>query len=803
MTLLTTILSPGLARAADEGTGGSILDLLKEPLSLATLAFLALITLVWLSLKKFAGSVGEEAGKGFWNWLFRRRSSGQLPTVPTGGSQPPPAQVGSSSDQSVTVSNSNVLAPTTGGGISAGGNVHQDSHAQQTINVYQGTQPPTAATTFHQLPSDITDFTGREKEIAQLEKLVVEAAVKRKGAVLTSLQGLGGVGKTALAVHVAHKIKDRFPDAQLFINLRGAGTDEQGREILGDPMMPEEALAGLIRPFRPNEKLPDDLPNLSAIFHSALEGKHVLVLLDNAKDAEQVTAICPGAELPDCAVLITSRQSITLPGLDSVNLDVLPENEAVDLLQTICDRIDGDQAKKIGKLCGYLPLALRLAASSLSAGANIPVDQYIERLEREGLATLEHAHQKLAAILNVSVEPLSQEVRTHWARLSVFPGSFEVEGVAAVWEMSTADALPILTDLFQRNLVLWDQKTRRYRLHDLLRLLAREHIEGDLAYSAAHRHAEYYQTVLMASRELYMEGGDKILAGLGIFDVERENIEAGQAWTAALAETDREAASLCNHYPDAGVFILALRLHPRKYINWLESALGAAQTLKDREGEGVHLGNLGLQYAALGEPRRAIEIYEKRLVIAREIGDRRGEGAALGNLGLAWAALGEPRRAIEHHEKALVISREIKDRRAEGQDLGNLGLAWADLGEPRRAIEFYEKRLVIAREIGDRRGEGAALGNLGLVWAALGEPRRAIEFYEQQLTITREIGDRRGEANACWNMGDGYLKLGELERAVGLMQKCVDYEREIGHSDAEKDAAHVDELRRKLNDQSK
>ena len=200
----------------------------------------------------------------------------------------------------------------------------------------------------------------------------------------------------------------------------------------------------------------------------------------------------------------------------------------------------------------------------------------------------------------------------------------------------------------------------------------------------------------------------------------------------------------------------------------------------------MHLGNLGLAYADLGETRRAIEFYEQALAIAREIGDRRGEGADAGQPGhcllrpwarpaapssstsrrwplparsatgaakgqpwatwaLAYADLGDARRAIEFYEQALAIAREIGDRRGEGNALGNLGIAYADLGETRRAIEFYEQRLAIAREIGDRRGEGNALGNLGIAYADLGETRRAIEFYEQALAIAREIGDRRGE----------------------------------------------------------
>ena len=191
-------------------------------------------------------------------------------------------------------------------------------------------------------------------------------------------------------------------------------------------------------------------------------------------------------------------------------------------------------------------------------------------------------------------------------------------------------------------------------------------------------------------------------------------------------------------------------------------------------------GTVGSAYYRLGQVEQAVEYYEKRLVIAREIGDRRGEGNALGNSGLAYADLGQVERAIECYEKQLVIAREMGDRRGEGNALGNLGVAYALLRQIERAIEYFEKGLVIDREIGDRRGEGADLGNLGSAYLGLGQVERAIECYEERLVIAREIGDRQGEGYAMGNLARAYAGLGQAERAIEHFEKRLVIAREIG-----------------------
>jgi len=609
----------------------------------------------------------------------------------------------------------------------------------------------------YQLPSPPGDFTGREEELAALCR-----AIEQGGVTISGLRGLGGIGKTALALKLAEQITPRYPDAQIYLDLKGTGPT---------PLTPGEAMAHVVRAYRPTERLPESEAELCGLYRSVLHGQRALLLMDNAAGAAQVEPLIPP---PSCLLLVTSRQRFTLPGMRAINLDTLPPADARSFLLRIAGRI-GDCADEMARLCGYLPLALRLAGSALARQEDLRPAEYLRRLEdrqtRLGL---------VEASLSLSYDLLGEELQRQWALLAVFPSTFERGGAAAVWGLEADRAQDGLSELLCYSLVEWDPEAERYRLHDLAQVFAESRLEEAERASGRERHAAHYQTVCRAANELYERGGEWLLRGLGLFDLEWDNVEAGHRWAEENAAGNRRALELCDDYPAGCFHILPIRQHPRQQIAWLETALTAARRLDRRQAEGGHLGNLGLAYADLGEVRRAIEYYEQALTVAREIGDRRGEGADLGNLGLAYADLGEVRRAIEYHEQALSVAREIGDRRGEGNDLGNLGLTYADLGEVRRAIEYYEQALSVAREIGDRRGEGNALGNLGNAYKDLGEVRRAIEYYEQALEIDREIGDRRGEGNALGSLGLACAALGEVRRAIEYYEQALSVAREIG-----------------------
>jgi tetratricopeptide (TPR) repeat protein len=618
----------------------------------------------------------------------------------------------------------------------------------------------------HNLPPIASAFTGRGWEE---DEIVAALAGQGGSAAISALKGIGGIGKTALAVKIGHRLTVQFPDAQLLIDLRGTSSA---------PMGPRAAMESVIRRFHPDGQLPDDDAAVLEIYRDLLSKNRVFLILDNARDTAQVERLLPPSP---SAAIVTSRQVLHLADAKSLRLDDLPLADATVLVSKLLDgerSLSGAELRRLAQDCCFChPLSLRVAALFLRGHKGRGVSDYIAGVERDRtrLRLQGQPDHDVLAVIGQSVDQLQAEdevLCASWRDLSVFPSGFHTVAAAAVWGIDDRDAgSDRLCDLEGRGLIEVMAEDR-YRLHDLLRDVARRDCVAERAEAASQRHADYFRSVLDRSDELYLQGGVAIAEGLSLFDRERTNIESGQRWAAAGIARSDEAARLAAAYANAGVYVLNLRLHPRERIRWHEVALDGCRKTANRRGEGYALGNLGLAYAVLGETRRAIEYYEQVLTIAREIGDRRGEGNALGNLGIAYKNLGETRKAIEYYEQRLTIAREIGDRRGEGNALGNLGNAYAALGETRRAIEHYERHLIIAREIGDRHGEGNALGNLGNAYVGLGEPRRAIEYSEQALTITREIGDRRGEGTALANLGLA-LKDSDREAARAYWQAAL------------------------------
>jgi tetratricopeptide (TPR) repeat protein len=629
----------------------------------------------------------------------------------------------------------------------------------------------------HQLPAPSEDFTGRERE---LEKL--RASILSGGATISSCTGQGGVGKTALALKLADEIEALFPDAQIYLNLQG---------LSEKPLTPSEAMACVLRAFEPDVKLPRQEQKLVAIYRSVLEGKRALLLMDDARNMEQVEPLVPPMS---CCFLVTSHVRFALPGLHAVDLDALVPAEAQELLLKIEPRI-GAEAPGIADLCGYIPQALCLAAAALAERVDISPSDYRGRLadERNQPKLLGDGNESAEAAISLSYSLLDPDTQKRWRMLCIFQESFDETAAAAVWkaeETSTEDTLDLLT---QYSMLEWNDNAHRYRLPDLMRDFACQRVRADEWNEAALCHAQHYLGVLRSADDLYLDGGESLMRGLALFDLERGNIEAGQSWAAVHAFGDREAAVLSNSYPTAGAHCVSLRQHPRERIRWREDALGAAIRLQDRGAERAHLGNLGSAYMNLGEYRRAIECYEKHLQIARELDDRRGEGQDLANLGNAYDFLGEHPRAIEFYEQQLQIARDLDDRRREGNALSSLGTAYHSMGEYGSAIKYHEQALISHRDIGDRRGEGIALGNLGIAHYRLGEHQRAIAFYAEQLQIARGTSDRHGEGNALWNMSLALDELGERRKAIEHAEAALKVREEIKDPNAAKVRRQLEE----------
>ena len=547
-----------------------------------------------------------------------------------------------------------------------------------------------------QIPLPPLDFTGREDELQELQ------AAFNDGSSIIGLRGMGGVGKSALAFALAEKLRDRFPDGQLFISMIGTSPK---------PLTAAEAMAQVIRSYQPALRLPESEAELANLYRSLLGGKRALLLLDNALDDRQVRPLLRPA---GCCLLITSRRKFNLQGMAVKDLDVLKINPAVDLLhKTAGAGFVGVPAQKkeawkeLARLCGCLPVALKAAGSFLANTPDSSPEKYARELqdEKKRLQRIgkEGVDEDVDLKLSLSYHHLDDETARVFRELSVFPYDFDAQAEEVICR---DEAHRQLIELVRWSLVEYlrpeTEGEGRYHLHDLVRIYASSQLEkdGEATLSMAHqRHASYYLAVLRKANELLLEGRESLISGLKLFDLERLNIQAGQAWAKSQSAANSEGSEICSNFAWQGS-ILNLRLHPQENIRWIEAALACARQLENQEAEGAHLGNLGLAYADLGDAKKAIEYYEQALTIAREIRDRRGEGNALGNLGNAYADLGDAKKAIEYYEQQLKITQEIGDRSGEANACWNLGLAYEEAGDLKRAADLMQVCVDFEREIG-------------------------------------------------------------------------------------------------------
>jgi tetratricopeptide (TPR) repeat protein len=643
----------------------------------------------------------------------------------------------------------------------------------------------------HQIPLPPLDFTGRDEELQELQ-----GPLGRSIAII-GLRGMGGVGKSALAFALAERLQDSFPDGQIYIKMLGTSPE---------PLKRSEVMAQIIRSYTLTLPLPENEAELANLYRSILDGKRALLLFDDARDDNQVRPLLPPAK---CCLVVTTRRKFVLPGMIPKDLDVLTLDKAVDLLQRISgmNSTGGPSQEKeaweeLARLCGCLPVALRAAGSFLANTPGLSPKQYIKALQDErkrlGIIGKEGVDEDVVTKFSLSYSRLASETAQVFRLLSIFTGDF---GAQAEENICQDEGNRHLNELVRWSLVEYQRPSQnrkgRYYLHDLVRLFAAGLLEEKGGKAAGNdvlqRHAEYYKDLLFRANIFYRKGGTDIQVGLALFDREWANIRAGQSWAENKMRSAKEmspelepAFRLCMNYPDAGAFIIRLRLFPEEWIRWLEAGLYAARALKDLRAEGAYLGGLGLANIGMGKPQQAIEFLDKARVIASDTHDRRGEGRELGNLGIAYANLGEMVKAIEFDEQALTIAREIGDEEGEGNDLGNLGIVYAKIQNPLRAIELHKQALAIHSKIGNKHGKANDLGNLGLAYASMNNMQEAILFYDQQLAITREIGDKRGESNSLWTKSLALNNLGERTQAKECAEAALKILEEFKDPRAEK-----------------
>jgi len=681
---------------------------------------------------------------------------------------------------------------------------HVQASWERLISMAGAAFPPRQAP----LPADLADFTGRQ---AQIDR--VRDQLNQQGTV--TITGMGGIGKTALAVHVAHQLIDegRFRDAQLYVDLQGTRAT---------PVDPVDALDSLINAIlKPDPNRPRDLRRLAAIWRKAIDGKDAILILDNAADAAQVRPLLPGC--PTCAVLVTSRVRFTLPGARRLDLRPMQPAEARCLLQELAPHLDDDGADQIADLCGRLPQALRVAGNYLGLNDDITPEAYAAMLadERTRLAQLRDPDDPdldVYANISLSVDQLDQNTRRAWALLSLFPAPFDLPAAAALWDAPEDQARTQLQALRNRSLVTYDRDSARYHQHDLVRLAAAGDLEAlteQESHDAHLRLARHYEQVALTAGVWYWSAARDLEYSVRVarhINLEWPHIRAGQAWAAAHAEHDDEAAQLCSDYPDSARYFLDLHLHPREFISWFEAAARAARRLGDREAEGKHLGYQGNSYSRLMDMETAVDYYQQALEIAREIDDKQGMTVWLDNLGMCYADLGEMRKAIDYYHQALELT--LHSPRVEARVLAHLGNTYHRLGETGEASYCRRRYLEIVKESGAPKpwsdqgapsGDWPDQGDLSRVYAGLGELEKAIEHYTTALEIAQEIGDRYAEVHWHDSLGSAHEHLGEMHTAIEHYTAALEISREIAQKigDRRSEAAqhvHLGQAYRNLGD---
>lgn len=650
-----------------------------------------------------------------------------------------------------------------------------------------------------QLPRAVGRFVGRDRELALLSGLLEGADDQDPGsAVISVISGTAGVGKTALAVLWAHKVSGRFPDGQLYVNLRGYDPDQ--------PVAPGDALAGFLRVLGlPAERIPASTDERAAAFRSMVAGRRVLVVLDNAREVEQIRPLLPGSS--SCLVVVTSRDG--MPGLVArdgavrVNLDLLPEEESVRLLRELIGgrAADSDSLARLAECCCRLPLALRVAAELANARVGVPLAELAAELSdrQRRLDLLDTDGDVRSAVREVfswSYRHLDALAARVFRLAGLHPGpDFDAYAVAALADTGLAEARRSLDRLARANLIQ-SAGPGRYGLHDLLRDYARELAAGrdgeeDRQAALTRLLDHYLHTAGIAAETLSLREPGRYR---GIRRAAAAPVPAVTDAADAMAWLEAERASLVavavhaadNGWPGHAVtlsVVLSLYLdrvfRPADSRAIHDAAHRAAQASADRRGEISALNNLAGVDCRLGR-FQAVDALYQALASSREISDRDGEARTLGNLGVMSIHLGRFERAAEYLSQALALCREAGDRQSEARVRSDLSRALGRWGHHREAIDHARKSLALGRELGNPDCEATALARLGDAYLGAGRYPEAANGFQRALGLFREVGGRHGEAEVLVCLAVTDAKIGRLEQAVTNVRRGLALCREVG-----------------------
>jgi DNA-binding SARP family transcriptional activator/tetratricopeptide (TPR) repeat protein len=646
-----------------------------------------------------------------------------------------------------------------------------------------------------QLPHRIADFTGRDAELDRLDALVGQGSDDTKHAVvITVITGTAGVGKSALAVFWAHKVRDQFPDGQLYVNLRGFGPAESAME-------PAEAIHGFLDAFAvSSDRIPLDLDERAALYRSTLAGLRVLVVLDNARDVDQVRPLLPGSA--GCVVLVTSRNQlmslVAADGADPIALDLLPAVEAWRLLSRRLgpDRVAAEPASvdEIIKACAGLPLALAVAAARAAANPRLPLSAQADALRKthNRLDALDGGDQytDVRAVFSWSYQALGAPAARLFRLLSLHAGpDIATSSAGSLAGVPPAQARRELADLVRAHL-LAEWAPGRFVLHDLLRAYASE-LSATIDTAAERRLAvcrvlDYYlHTAYSAELLLRPRRDDPItLAPLQqlVLPQALDDYRSALAWFATERQVLLAALRQAVSYGfDVHAWQLAWTVtsYFDRHGHWYDAAashraaLEAAQRLGDLHAEAIIHCCLACAYCRLDGHGAANKHLQRALELYETLGDYAGKAHAHRTLTWVLDQQGRYREGLEHAEQAVELFRIAGRLTGQARSLNAVGWFHLQLGDPEQGLRECQHALDMQGEIGDRFGQADTLDSIALAYTFLGRYDEAIADYKQALQMYQEFGDRYYEAGTLDSLGDTYLAADDLESAAKAWRDAV------------------------------
>ncbi|WP_410670236.1 ATP-binding protein [Amycolatopsis sp. cmx-4-68] len=665
-----------------------------------------------------------------------------------------------------------------------------------------------------QLPSPVRDFTGRAAELAALDAVLgwMDKPVAAGGSaqpgravVISAISGTAGVGKTALAVMWAHRVRSSFPDGQLYVNLRGYDP--------GPPATPGEVLDGFLRALDvPAAKIPPALDDRAAQFRSVVAGRRLLIVLDNANSAEQIRPLLPGSS--SCMVVVTSRDSLTglavSVGMHRITIDRLPAEDAVTLLRTIVGSHRADSEPEavadLARWCDRLPLAIQIAAQRAVAHPHVALAELTteladdaQRLEVFSVGVDEYT--AIRPVFSWSYRRLPEAQARMFRLLGVAPGlDIGVPAAAAMAGVTPAAGRRLLQGLAEAHLVD-SAGMDRIQLHDLLRAYARARAEDtDTAADrreAVHRLVGWYLHAAAAADRLLHPGRQRVVVDAAPvpdhpavfvdYDAALEWCETEQvnlvAVTRAAAETGLGAAAwqLANNLWS----FFHLGKHWTEWITVHEIGLAAARDLHDAQGQARMLNGLATAYVGMRRFVESLDHFRAAHELFRAVGDRWGEGSCLANLADTYLGLQRYADAAGYAREAVEIFRKIGNQYIEGVAMGNLGEAYLGLGVYDDALGLFRQVLKLCRDIHHRHGEAITLIHLGEAHLGRGAYDNALDCLFAGLDLAREIRARHSEALALSTLGFVYQRTGQPDAARQHWQAAIDIYDDLGDLQAE------------------